>query len=108
MTKEMENVLSKYHAHKDMSDSYPLGETVFIDINNNIGEIRYVFPSTIEDTIYSDHMWYCPALFSLFHIEDFYKILTAVMLERSLIFVSDNVTILSSAILGFRTLMKPF
>lgn len=104
----MENVLTKYHAYKDTAELSPLGETVYIDINNNIGEIRYVFPSTIEDTLYSDHMWYCPALFSLFHIEDFFKIFTAVMLERSLIFVSDNVTILSSAILGLKTLMKPF
>ena len=104
----MENVLTQYHAYKDTSEAYPIGETIFIDINNNIGEIRYNFPSTKEESLYSDHMWYCPALFSLFHIEDFYKILTAVMLERSLIFVSDNVTILSSAILGFKTLMKPF
>jgi hypothetical protein len=104
----MENILTSYHAYKDVAELYPLGETVYIDINNNIGEIKYTFPTTIEDCLYSDHMWYCPALFSLFHIEDFYKILTAVMLERSLIFVSDSVTILSSAILGFKTLMKPF
>ena len=58
--------------------------------------------------MYNDHLWYCPALFSLFHIEDFFRILTAVMLERSLVFVSDNLTILSSAILGFKTLIKPF
>jgi hypothetical protein len=44
----------------------------------------------------------------LFYIDDFYKILTAVLLERSLIFVSDNVTIISSAILGLKTLIKPF
>jgi len=55
-----------------------------------------------------DHMWFCPTIFSLFHIEDFYKILTAVLLERSLVFVSDNLTILSSAVLGLKTLIKPF
>lgn len=53
-------------------------------------------------------MWYCPALISLLPIDDFYKILTAVLLERSLIFVSDNLTILSSVILGLKTLIKPF
>jgi hypothetical protein len=31
-----------------------------------------------------------------------------VLLERSLIFVSENYTILSAAILGFKALIKPF
>jgi hypothetical protein len=41
-------------------------------------------------------------------VQDFFSILTAILLERSLIFVSDSLTILSSAILGFKTLIKPF
>jgi hypothetical protein len=52
--------------------------------------------------------WYCPTLFSIFQIDDFFKVLTAVLLERSLIFVSDNLTILTSVILGLKTLIKPF
>ena len=105
----MENILSKYYCNKDNSDLFPLGESIIIDINHNmLGEIKYTFPSSIEEFLVNDHLWFCPALFSLFHIEDFFKIFTAVLLERSLIFVSDNLTILSSAILGFKTLIKPF
>ena len=55
-----------------------------------------------------ENYWFCPSVFSIFYIEDFFRILTAVLLERSLIFVSDNLTILSSVILGFKTLIKPF
>lgn len=104
----MENILSTYFCLKDTSEYFPLNYTVEISINNNLGEIRYTFPSTIEECLAIDNLWFCPALFSLLQIEDFYKILTAVLLERSLIFVSDNLTILSSVILGFKTLIKPF
>jgi hypothetical protein len=56
----------------------------------------------------SEHVWFCPALFTIFNIDDFLKILTAVLLERSLIFVSNNLTLLSSVTLGLKTLIKPF
>jgi hypothetical protein len=32
--------------YKDTSDVYPIGETILIDINTNVGEIKYTFPST--------------------------------------------------------------
>jgi len=73
-----------------------------------IGEVQYSFPSKIEEFMVGDHLWFCPTLFSLFKIEDFFKLFTAVLLERSLVFVSDNITLLSSAILGLKTIMKPF
>eukprot|EP00347_Sterkiella_histriomuscorum_P007569 403348413 len=79
-----------------------------VPINNNLGEIKYTFPSNYEDSRRLDCMWFCPTIFSLFHIEDFFRILTAVLLERSLIFVSDNLAILTSVVLGFKSLIKPF
>jgi hypothetical protein len=72
------------------------------------GDIRYTFPNSFEEFILNDYLWFCPALYSLFNVYDFYKILTAVLLERSLVFVSDNITILSSTILGLKGLLKPF
>jgi hypothetical protein len=51
----MDNVLNKYHNYKDESKMFPLGETILIDINNNIGEIKYTFPTTIEECIYIDY-----------------------------------------------------
>lgn len=103
----MENILSYYFCMKDNSEIFPLNFTMEINIGT-MGEIRYTFPSTIEDCLAIDNIWYCPALISLLPIDDFYKVLTAVLLERSLIFVSDNLTILSSVILGLKTLIKPF
>ena len=70
--------------------------------------MNYTFPSTISEFSIIEHSWYCPTLFSLFKIEDFFSLLTAVLLERSLVFVSDNLSLLSSSILGFKTLIKPF
>jgi hypothetical protein len=36
------------------------------------------------------------------------KIITAIFLERSVIFISSSPTKLSSVVLGFKSLMKPF
>ncbi len=42
------------------------------------------------------------------NLKDFMQLLTAVLLERSLIFVSNNYTFLSNTVLGFKTVIKPF
>jgi hypothetical protein len=55
-----------------------------------------------------ENHWFCPTLFSIFSLEEILQILTAVLLERSMVFVSDNLTILSAVILGLKTLIKPF
>ena len=36
------------------------------------------------------------------------KLLTALLLEKSLVFVHDNLAILSSVILGLKLLLRPF
>lgn len=108
MTLEIENILHQYYSLIDNSIEYPNNVTVSLEINNNLGEIKYTFPYTDEECSKLDSMWYCPTIFSLFYIEDFYRILTAVFLERSLIFVSDNLAILTSVVLGFKSLIKPF
>jgi hypothetical protein len=54
-------------------------------------------------------LWHCPTLFSIFHDADqLMEILTLIMHERSIIFVSNNLTILSNVILGFQVLIRPF
>jgi DENN (AEX-3) domain len=110
----MQRIFVKYSEYNERTEElsgdseYPLSKMIEISINNNLGEISFNFPSQEADFQLIEHFWYCPTIFSLFHIEDFFNILTAVLLERSLIFVSDSLTILSAAILGFRTLIKPF
>ena len=62
----MENILSTYYCKKDTSEMYPLNEVVSIVVNNNLGEIRYTFPSTKEEFIHIDHLWFYPTILSLF------------------------------------------
>ena len=46
--------------------------------------------------------------FSLFGPDTFYKVLTAVMLERSIIFVHENAMVVSNVIFALKTLLRPF
>ena len=55
-----------------------------------------------------EHHWHCPTLFSLLSPRLLCKILTAVLLERSLVFVHDNLSILTSVVLALKTLIRPF
>ena len=104
----METILTIYYTKQDKSNEFPYSEMISIRISDNLGEINYTFPPTKDECLMMEAYWYCPTLFSIFSIDDFFKLLTAVLLERSLIFVSDNLTILSNIILGLKTLIKPF
>ena len=55
-----------------------------------------------------EYHWHVPTLMSLLSPKMFCKLLTAVLLERSLVFVHDNLSILSSVVLAFKTLIRPF
>lgn len=52
--------------------------------------------------------WHCPTLFSLFSPKMLFKILTCVLLERSIIFVHDNLAVLTSVVLAIKSLIRPF
>ncbi len=67
----------------------PLCETIYLETKNNIGEIRYTFPSTNDELQLQEHLWFCPSLFSMFKPEEFFKLLVCILLEGSVIFVSD-------------------
>jgi hypothetical protein len=54
-----------------------------------------------------DSYWFCPTLFTLFPLENLLKLLSAVLLEKSLVFIGKQ-SMLSSAILGFNSLLYPF
>lgn len=54
-----------------------------------------------------DNIWFCPTLFSLFSVDNMLKLLSAVMLEKSLVFIGKQ-GLLSSSILGFNSLLYPF
>jgi hypothetical protein len=47
-------------------------------------------------------------LFSILDQHTIMKLLTALLLEKSVVFVHDNLSIISSVILGLRLLLRPF
>lgn len=52
--------------------------------------------------------WLAPMFLSALSADAFVKILFAIMLEKSVVFVSDNLPLLSSAILGMQCFLHPF
>lgn len=56
----------------------------------------------------NDLLWHAPMFLSAVTADDFYKILCAMLLEKSIIFVSDNLSLLSSAVLGMQCFLAPF
>ncbi len=110
MTDEIKSILERYRVLLGVGGdlNYPVNQTITFEISENLGTVKYTFPPSDTECQRLEAMWYCPTIFSMFYIEDFYRILTAVLLERSLVFVTNNLAILSSVILGFKTLLKPF
>ncbi|OMJ91268.1 hypothetical protein SteCoe_6248 [Stentor coeruleus] len=68
-------------------------------------DFKYSFPDNISEF---DIMWYCPLLFSLITVNDFWYLLFAILQEASVIFLSQNLDYLSSCVLGFQGLIRPF
>ena len=56
----------------------------------------------------TEHHWHLPTFFSLFGPDTFYKIITAVLLEKSIVFVHHNPTVSSSVVMGLKALLRPF
>ena len=65
---------------------------------------------TMDDLQFSlfEYHWFLPTLLSTFSHRMFCKLLTAVLLERSIVFVDDNLPQLTSIVLGLKTLIRPF
>lgn len=56
----------------------------------------------------ADLLFYSPMFLSTLTADQFIKILTAILLEKSVIFISDNLPLLSSAVLGMQQFLMPF
>lgn len=68
-------------------------------------KIEYVLPRDLQ---YIDTDWICPTLFSLLEFNDFFKILCAIMHEKNVTFVSTNLDHISSCVLAYQCLIRPF
>jgi len=54
-----------------------------------------------------EHHWHLPTLFSVLSPTLIFQLLTAIMLEKSIVFVHDNLAVLTSVVLGLKILMRP-
>lgn len=88
-------------------------EYALVDLSNNGGElslaggeIQYKLPRNQEKT-FLEVDYFSQTIFRMFGLSDFVRLMNAVMLEKSLIFVGDPV-LTSNAILGLNSLTYPF
>lgn len=71
----------------------------------SINEIQYTLPNQDSEL---DTSYFCPLLFSLLSLNDLLYILFSILQEASVIFISKNMDYLSSCVLGFQALIRPF
>lgn len=113
-----DSVVEVYHQQLCRSSSdYPLEAELLIDIRlpalpgfeEASKPFNFRFPRSFRDCHFFSFNWNVPVLLSLF--KDFkmlMKVVTSIMLERSVIFVSKSPSKLSSVILGLIELISPF
>ncbi len=56
----------------------------------------------------NDLLWYAPLFLHVLKPEQFLKIISALLLEISVVFISDSLPMLSSAAIGMQCFMEPF
>ena len=102
-TEEMKSFLDKF-LELTPSDYAP-EENLMVKCPFNLGAISYNFP---KNENYLDIKWHGPFFFHKIEFSHFFYLFRAIMLEKSVVFVSEDKNFLSSIINGYRILLKPF
>lgn len=97
------NFLSDYQ--KLIPKKYIPSSTLNISIPYKLSHIKYEIP---KSDICADIVWYGPFFLKKLKFDDFYYLLRAVLLEKSVVFISNNLNLLTAIINGFRVLLRPF
>ncbi len=84
------------------------GQTLTLNFDTEPKEVVYSFPESKEDMDTLEHLWFCPTLFSLFDCDTFLHLMTLLLLEKSIVFVSNNLTMLTNIIHSLKLLLSPF
>ncbi|CAG9310418.1 unnamed protein product [Blepharisma stoltei] len=100
LCKDERRALSAYAEIELVQDA----ELIEISIEN-LDKIIYEFP---EDMSMIDIPWLCGPLFSTLEFNDFFWLFCAVLQEKSVVLVSSNKGLLTSCVLGFTALLRPF
>ena len=101
INEDMENLLKQYFAIS------PLEKKITLSTNLK-GFYNFTVPATEREKALNDLLWLSPMILSGLTAEQFFKVLVSILLEKSVIFVSDNIPLLSSAVLGLQVFLNPF
>lgn len=96
-------LLNKYYSHLSQN-SLDQGLSISIPLDS-VESIEYEFPTDLK---LLDQLWFCPMLFSSLKLSNFYLIFCAILQEKSIVFFSTNLDLLTSSILAFNSLLQPF
>mmetsp|Transcript_10947 Transcript_10947/g.10988 ORF Transcript_10947/g.10988 Transcript_10947/m.10988 type:complete len:158 (+) Transcript_10947:439-912(+) len=83
-----------------------IGAMLNIEIDmDRLDLLKYKCP---DDLSVIDVPWFCAPLFSKLSFNDFFWILSAIAQEKSVVFVSGNLGLLTSCVLAYQVLLRPF
>ena len=102
-TDEMRNFLNRLL--RIVPSKYSPEDKLTLECPFNLGAIMYDFPKTEN---HLDIKWHGPFFFHKIEFRHFFYIFRAIMLEKSIVFVSEDKNFLSSILNGYRILLKPF
>ena len=78
------DILDEYYSY-DLEDRIPGAP---IDLPFKSTRVKYNLPLRADST-FLEADWFCPTLFSQFSLKDLTKLLSAVLLEKTIVFVGD-------------------
>jgi hypothetical protein len=102
-TDQMKELLDKFMSIRPCD--YSPEQQLNVARPSNLGLISYNYPKTDR---YLDIKWHGPFFFNKISFTHFFFLLRAIMLEKSVVFISKDKNLLSSIINGYRVLLKPF
>lgn len=103
MVDEEKGLLENYFEYLSEA-SFEKGMRIWISLQHT-ENIEYLFPN---DFSYLDKSWFCPLLFSMVSVGDYFFLLCAMLQEKRIVFMSKDLDCLSSTVLGFQSLLRPF
>lgn len=104
ITGEMKNLLDDLYEY---DFSHHQGNDIAYRAQGDIMRINFTQP-TLNECRYLNAKWFCPIFFKSISLDGFIKALFAVMLDRTVVFISKDTQISSCAVLALRTLVEPF
>ncbi|CDW84752.1 UNKNOWN [Stylonychia lemnae] len=102
ITKDIEKLLKNYN---EMSSGVQTLKMQMADQNLNLN-----FDIAQQHRLFqiNELNWYGPQLLPMMKARDFMRIVSALLLETSIIFISDNLPTLSAEVIGIQTFLEPF